>query len=58
MSQRYAIGALATLLALVIAACRGHQPSEDPKSAPNSPLPTIDRPDDPHAAPDQSPDAG
>ncbi len=56
---RAASGAAAVFVAsLVVLGCRGQGPSEDPKMPANSPLPDIDRPDDPHSAPDVKPDAG
>ena len=42
--RRFAFGMLAIVLAAL--ACRQGQPANDPKPAPNSPLPTVDRPDD------------
>ena len=41
---RFAFGAVAVALAAI--ACRQGQPSEDPKTPPNSPLPDIDRPEE------------
>lgn len=41
--QRFAFGMLAIVVAAL--ACRQGQPANDPKPAPNSPLPSIDRPD-------------
>lgn len=56
----------AVLLLLTVAiavACRQREPSGDPKTPPNSPLPKIERPDDEEdtsspPAPTLAPDAG
>lgn len=41
---RFTFGMLAIVVAAL--ACRQGQPANDPKPAPNSPLPSVDRPDD------------
>lgn len=41
--RRFAFGMLAIVFAAL--ACRQGQPANDPKPAPNSPLPSIDKPD-------------
>jgi hypothetical protein len=57
---RFFFGMLAVAMAAI--ACRQGQPTEDPKTPPNSPLPDIDRPEEepspgPPALP-LGPDAG
>ena len=42
--RRFVFGMFAIVLAAL--ACRQGQPANDPKPAPNSPLPSVDRPDD------------
>jgi hypothetical protein len=42
-ARRFAFGMFAIMLAAL--ACRQGQPANDPKPAPNSPLPSIDKPD-------------
>ena len=41
---RFTFGMLAIVVAAL--ACRQGQPASDPKPAPNSPLPSVDRPDE------------
>jgi hypothetical protein len=41
--RRFAFGMFAIVLAAL--ACRQGQPAQDPKPAPNSPLPSVDRPE-------------
>ena len=36
-----------TVISLGVIACRGTDPSGDPKTPPNSPLPDIERPEEP-----------
>lgn len=42
--KRFGFGMVA--IALAALACRQGQPPNDPKPEPNSPLPSVDRPDD------------
>ena len=54
MMARFVFGMVAVALAAV--ACRQGQPTEDPKTPPNSPLPDIDRAeDDPNTSPPSLP---
>jgi hypothetical protein len=56
------VALVALVVAGVLGACRQGDPGIEPKTPPNSPLPTkLDRPDDPKTAPTfpkGSPDAG
>lgn len=59
--KRFAFGMMAIVIAAL--ACRQGQPANDPKPAPNTPLPTVDRPDEEPPArgskpPPLKPDAG
>jgi hypothetical protein len=42
-ARRFAFGMLAIVVAAL--ACRQGQPANDPKPEPNSPVPSVDRPD-------------
>lgn len=51
--RRFAFGMLAIVVAAL--ACRQGQPANDPKPAPNSPLPSVDRPEEDPQAPSTPP---
>ena len=51
--RRFAFGMMAIVIAAL--ACRQGQPANDPKPAPNSPLPRVDRPEKDPTTPGSAP---